>query len=152
MEGLWSTQWFTMAGVAGDDSRARRPRDYVIGGNWPDAEIADHHGAQVAQHVARSLAETMRVRELSAKRLGVLSGVNRQTIANVLTGSVWADLLTVANLEHALQQRLWPDPPGGGGASAAPATDDGAPRTAVEMRTAVGRAAGLGPAGRAGVA
>lgn len=146
-----------MAGVAGDDSRARRPRDYVIGGAWPDAELSDHHGAQVAQHVARSLAETMRVRGLSAKRLGVLSGVNRQTIANVLAGSVWADLLTVANLEHALQQRLWPDPAGGAGAPAAPATDGG-PRSAVDIHSAVDvhnaveQAAVLGSADRAGVA
>jgi hypothetical protein len=149
-----------MAGVAGDDSRARRPRDYVIGGAWPDAEVSDHHGAQVAQHVARRLAETMRVRGLSAKRLGVLSGVNRQTIANVLAGSVWADLLTVANLEHALQQRLWPDPAGGTGAPAAPAAParDGGLRSAVDLHSAVDvhntveQAAVLGSADRAGVA
>ena len=30
------------------------------------------------------------------------------TIDNVLAGEVWCDLLTIANLEHALDTDLWP--------------------------------------------
>jgi hypothetical protein len=97
-----------MWAVAGNDSRAIRPCEFVIGGAWPWASLADHHGARVAQRVARRLAEAMARQRLSAKRLGRISGVNRQTIANVLNGVVWPDLLTIANLEHALQERLWP--------------------------------------------
>lgn len=93
-----------------------RPCEFVIGGAWPRASLADHHGARVAQRVARRLGEAMARQRLSAKRLGRISGVNRQTIANVLNGVVWPDLLTIANLEHALQERLWPGPalPGAG--------------------------------------
>lgn len=102
---------FRMWAVAGNDSRAVRPCEFVIGGDWPYAGLADHHGARVAQGVARRLAEAMARQRVSAKRLGMISGVNRQTIANVLAGTVWPDLLTIANLEHALAARLWPAPP-----------------------------------------
>lgn len=45
---------------------------------------------------------------MSANRLAHLSGVNRQTIANALAGTVWPDLMTIANLEKHLGWRLWP--------------------------------------------
>ncbi|MEO5876281.1 MAG: hypothetical protein ABIS86_21750 [Streptosporangiaceae bacterium] len=86
-----------------------RPREFVLDGDWPRALMADHHGARVAQGLARRVAEEMDRQQISAQRLGVLSGVNRQTIANVLAGSVWPDLLTMANLDRALDLRLWPD-------------------------------------------
>ncbi|QLE76416.1 helix-turn-helix transcriptional regulator [Streptomyces rectiverticillatus] len=50
----------------------------------------------------------MRERGLSANRLAAASGVNRQTIANVLAGATWPDLLTIASLEAALDAELWP--------------------------------------------
>ncbi|MEW1697817.1 helix-turn-helix transcriptional regulator [Streptomyces sp. NPDC091278] len=46
---------------------------------------------------------------LSANVLARRSGVNRQVIANVLKGTVWADTLTVIDLEGALGVMLWPD-------------------------------------------
>lgn len=88
-----------------------RPCEFVIDGEWPRAGLADHHGARVAQQVARRLGEAMLEQRLSAKRLGTISDVNRQTIANVLNGTVWPDLLTIANLEQALRKRLWPGSP-----------------------------------------
>jgi transcriptional regulator with XRE-family HTH domain len=70
----------------------------------------DHHlGAQVAQAVARALAEAMERQKISANALAQASDVNRQVIANVLAGTVWPDLLTVANLEGALGEPLWPN-------------------------------------------
>ncbi len=83
----------------------------MLEGDWPQAALADHHGARVAQQLAARLAEAMGQQAVSAKRLGALSGVNRQTIANVLAGAVWPDLITIANLELALQRRLWPEFP-----------------------------------------
>lgn len=95
-------------GVAGDDSRARPPRDFLVEGDWPNGLVREHHGAQVAQQIAGRLAQVMTERGLSAKRLGADSGVNRRTIAHLLAGGVWADMLTIANLERALQVQLWP--------------------------------------------
>lgn len=94
------------------DSRARRPRDFVCSGEWPHAVLADHHAAVVAQLVAQRLAEAMAGRGMSANRLARLSGVNRQTVANVLAGMVWPDLMTIANLEKHLGRRLWPEESG----------------------------------------
>lgn len=68
-----------------------------------------HRGAQVAQAVARALAEAMERQQISANALAQASDVNRQVIANVLAGTVWPDLLTVASLEGALGEALWPD-------------------------------------------
>ncbi|XVQ11150.1 helix-turn-helix domain-containing protein [Spirillospora sp. CA-255316] len=90
------------------DSRARCPRDFAEVGEWPHAVLADHHAAAVAQFVARRLAQGMANQAVSANRLARASGVNRQTIANVLAGTVWPDLMTVANLEKHLGWRLWP--------------------------------------------
>jgi ribosome-binding protein aMBF1 (putative translation factor) len=93
--------------VVRDDSRARPPRDFVRVGEWPYAILTDHHAAAVAQLVAQRLAEAMAGRGMSANRLARLSGVNRQTVANVLAGAVWPDLMTIANLERHLGC-LWP--------------------------------------------
>ncbi|WP_246430633.1 helix-turn-helix domain-containing protein [Streptomyces rectiverticillatus] len=94
--------------MPGDSSRALAPRTFVLDGQWPDAALAGHHGARVAQALARRLAAAMRERGLSANRLAAASGVNRQTIANVLAGATWPDLLTIASLEAALDAELWP--------------------------------------------
>lgn len=94
--------------MPGDSSRAAAPRAFVLTGSWPEAALAEHHGARVAQVLARRLAAAMKASGLSANRLADSSGVNRQTIANVLAGSSWPDLLTIANLEIALEADLWP--------------------------------------------
>ncbi|MFI8984641.1 helix-turn-helix domain-containing protein [Streptomyces antimycoticus] len=59
--------------------------------------------------MARALAEAMERQKISANALAQASDVNRQVISNVLAGSVWPDLLTVANLEGALGEPLWPN-------------------------------------------
>ncbi|MFI6022336.1 helix-turn-helix domain-containing protein [Streptomyces sp. NPDC051287] len=68
-----------------------------------------HRGALVAQAIARRLAEAMTEQQISANALARASGVNRQVIANVLNGTVWPDMLTVVDLEGALDVKLWPD-------------------------------------------
>lgn len=64
--------------------------------------------AQVGQAIARGLAEAMERKGLSANALASASGVNRQVVSNVLAGVTWPDLLTVASLEEALGEVLWP--------------------------------------------
>jgi lambda repressor-like predicted transcriptional regulator len=94
--------------VAANSSRAKAPRGFVRTGQWPHADLADHHGARVAQALARRLAAAMDHHGFSANRLATAAGINRQTIANVLAGTGWPDLLTIASLEQALQTDLWP--------------------------------------------
>ncbi|MFB4301056.1 hypothetical protein [Actinomadura sp. NTSP31] len=102
-----------MCTVVGDNSRAIRPCDFVVEGEWPHARLQEHHAARVAQAVAANLAAAMAEQAFSAKHLGRVSGVNRQTIANLLSGAVWVDMMTIANLESALQVWLWPGPGAG---------------------------------------
>ncbi|MFD5410388.1 helix-turn-helix domain-containing protein [Streptomyces sp. NPDC060048] len=70
--------------------------------------MTDHHGAKVAQALALALAAGLEERCWSVAELSRRSGVSRLTIANVLAGRVWPDLLTVASLELALERDLWP--------------------------------------------
>lgn len=44
----------------------------------------------------------------SIAHLARISGVGRYTIAKALAGEAWPDLLTIANLEKALECDLWP--------------------------------------------
>ncbi|MGP4084410.1 helix-turn-helix domain-containing protein [Streptomyces sp. KR55] len=95
--------------MPGGKRRAKKPCEYVDDGAWPYAVMDHHLGAQVAQAVARALAKAMERKNVSANALAQASDVNRQVIANVLAGTVWPDLLTVASLEGALGEQLWPN-------------------------------------------
>ncbi|MFD7663547.1 multiprotein-bridging factor 1 family protein [Streptomyces sp. NPDC059788] len=70
--------------------------------------MADHHGARVARGLAVLLTVSLEVSGWSVAELSRRSGVSRLTITNVLGGRVWPDLLTIANLELALDLELWP--------------------------------------------
>jgi transcriptional regulator with XRE-family HTH domain len=80
----------------------------MVRGVWPHAVMEADRRALVAQALARRLAEVMEERELSANALARKSGVNRQVIANVLNGMVWPDMITLLDLEAALDVMLWP--------------------------------------------
>lgn len=95
--------------MPGGTRRGKRPIQYALDGHWPYAVMDDLLGARVAQAVSRALAEAMERKKISANALAQASEVNRQVISNVLAGVVWPDLLTVASLEGALGERLWPD-------------------------------------------
>ncbi|MGW0826710.1 helix-turn-helix domain-containing protein [Streptomyces sp. NPDC002845] len=95
--------------MPGGTRRGKKPREYAEDGVWPYAVMDELLGARVAQAVSRALAEAMERQKISANALAQASDVNRQVIANVLAGVVWPDLLTVASLEGALRERLWPD-------------------------------------------
>ncbi|WP_326634851.1 hypothetical protein OIE67_53500 [Nonomuraea fuscirosea] len=56
------------------------------------------------------------VRMAASSRLVVaraeVSGVNRQTVNDVVAGRCWPDVATIAQLEAGLAIRLWPGTPG----------------------------------------
>ncbi|MEU5545114.1 helix-turn-helix transcriptional regulator [Streptomyces sioyaensis] len=99
------------------DKRHHKPVEYLIEGVWPRAMLGDHHGAQVAQEVSARLRGAIDARGWTVAELSRRSDVARFTITKVLDGVVWCDLLTIANLEKALDVDLWPgrnpdNPPG----------------------------------------
>jgi transcriptional regulator with XRE-family HTH domain len=70
--------------------------------------MTEHHGARVAQALARRLQAAIDAQGWSVAELSRRSGVARYTIAKALAGEAWPDLLTIANLERALGADLWP--------------------------------------------
>ncbi|WP_308298789.1 helix-turn-helix transcriptional regulator [Streptomyces sp. GESEQ-35] len=97
-----------------DDLSAGLPRAYGAGGAWPEAVMEEHHGARVAQAMAARLKAALDQRDWSVAQLSRESGVARYTIAEALAGEAWPDLLTIANLEKALDCDLWPGRNGAG--------------------------------------
>lgn len=70
--------------------------------------MEEHHGARVAQTMAARIKAALDQRGWSVAQLSRESGVARYTIAKALAGEAWPDLLTIANLEKALDCDLWP--------------------------------------------
>ncbi|WP_406731494.1 multiprotein-bridging factor 1 family protein [Streptomyces sp. NBC_01794] len=90
------------------DARRLPPRAFCADGAWPEALMTDHHGARVAQAMAARLKSALDEKGWSVAQLSRISGVARYTIAKALAGEAWPDLLTIANLEKALDCDLWP--------------------------------------------
>jgi lambda repressor-like predicted transcriptional regulator len=107
--------------MVGGVARARSPRELAADPDaWPDANLAGQHdgedrrdGALIAaaavQDIARHLAAAIADQGWSLRRLSLAAGVNRQAIADLLAGRSWPDVATVARLDHATGQHLWPD-------------------------------------------
>ncbi|WP_405141995.1 helix-turn-helix domain-containing protein [Sphaerisporangium sp. NBC_01403] len=95
--------------MVGGRARAQAPRELAQDPDlWPEADLAAHVAAAAVQDIARNLASAMASRRLSLRQLAALSGVNRQAIADLLAGRSWPDVATVARLDHATGNRLWP--------------------------------------------
>ena len=60
-------------------------------------------------HLAAALAIRLRggIGNWPIRYVGAISGLNHQTIRNILNGTTWPDLRTIARLEVALKTRLW---------------------------------------------
>ncbi|TDD51587.1 XRE family transcriptional regulator [Nonomuraea terrae] len=95
--------------MVGGRARSAAPRDLAEDPQaWPHADLARHPAAAVVQQIAASLAGILAERRLSLRGLAAASGVNRQSIADLLAGRSWPDVATIALLETALAVRLWP--------------------------------------------
>ncbi|AUG79291.1 hypothetical protein CFP65_4546 [Kitasatospora sp. MMS16-BH015] len=75
---------------------------------WPDTTVPEHAQARVALAISRALGERIEEGGWSLRHAAALTGVNRQVIANVLSGSSWVDVVTVSLLEDGLDVVLWP--------------------------------------------
>lgn len=96
--------------MVGGRARSAAPRELAEDPQaWPHADLARHPAAAVVQQIAATLAGILAERRLSLRGLAAASGVNRQSIADLLAGRSWPDVATIALLEAALAVRLWPD-------------------------------------------
>jgi transcriptional regulator with XRE-family HTH domain len=98
--------------MVGGRARSTAPRDLADNPeNWPHADLAGHPAAAVVQAIAAALTGELAARTLSRRGLAAMSGVNRQSINDLLAGTSWPDVATIALLETALRRRLWPTIP-----------------------------------------
>lgn len=90
----------------------RRPARYVHEGRWPHARLQADAPASIhiVQEFAAALNDAMDRAQLSSRALGLKAGVAHTTIGRVLAGEVLCDIGTLAALEQALGQSLWPSP------------------------------------------
>ena len=88
--------------------RRRPPRAHVVGGEWPAAQLDGDAAAVAAQQFVANLAAA--TVGMSLRAVEAVTGVDHDTVARVLRGDTWPDMATVANLEHGLGKKLWPEP------------------------------------------
>jgi len=100
---------------AWEDSDVRSNNDdvpvaYVAAGAWPDAQlrqdapVSAHYGQALAKRLAYALAQS----ETSLRTLAERAGVSHTTVSRLLAGRVLVDIGTVARIEAALGQEIWP--------------------------------------------
>lgn len=82
------------------------PRSYLVEGVWPDGQIEGPAEA----HYAHQLAVRLRaaIGERSLREVARAANLDHTTISAIVAGQRWADLVTIARLETALETRLWP--------------------------------------------
>lgn len=86
-----------------------RPRDFLIGGAWPDGELA----ASAAAEVLHVRAISRRLRSLARALGGVsalaqLAKADEVTLAAVMDGDAWPSVDLLARIEAATQTSVWP--------------------------------------------
>lgn len=88
----------------------RRPAQYVRDGQWPHAQLrADApETIHAVQAFVASLDAAMQREGLSSRALSTRTGIAHSTIGRLLAGEVLCDIGTLAALENALGERLWP--------------------------------------------
>lgn len=82
-----------------------QPHEHSI--DWPDIPCNDV-GAEAARRLALNLRDAFAARNLTLRGAAQITGVDHSVISKVLRGHTWADLRTIALLEHGLDTVLWP--------------------------------------------
>jgi len=86
-------------------ARPTRPPPNAYGDTWPDAACTDP-AAETARQFAINLTKAIDGRSL--RTIGELTDVDYSAISRILNGDTWADLSTVARLEHGLNTAIYP--------------------------------------------
>lgn len=83
-----------------------KPRDYVVAGEWPYAELEHSDAAELTQSFAASLQSAL-VHE-SVRQVAERADLANRTIYGLLTGDAWPNVSSVTKLEMTLGRLLWP--------------------------------------------
>lgn len=86
------------------------PSSFFAPGQWPGGHALP--GAPAAAEYAAAfsveLGRVIRHSEMSMSALASSAGLARSTVYDLLNGSTWADMVTIAKLEEVLGWSLWP--------------------------------------------
>lgn len=83
------------------------PNQFLVSGVWPDGNVDGPVEARYALELSRRLRDA--VGDRSLRDVARSARLDHTTISAVIAGSRWADLVTIARLEEALDARLWPE-------------------------------------------
>lgn len=82
---------------------------YLQSGVWPDG-VLDSDAPPAARYVrAISVRLGEALIEQSVVEVANRAGIARSTIYDLLAGTTWPDVVTLAHLEDVLEVRLWPE-------------------------------------------
>lgn len=80
-------------------------------GTWPDGRILAKApvAARYAAHIARELRTQLDGRP--ASEIAAAAGLAKSTVYDLINGTTWGDMVSLAKLEQVLGARLWPADP-----------------------------------------
>jgi hypothetical protein len=88
-------------------SDGRRPVDFFSDGAWPgNVDTYADGPAAVAGSLVRRLKEA--IGDRSVRSVASEAGIAHTTLTRLLAGQTWPDLVTIVQLEKALDTALWP--------------------------------------------
>ena len=86
------------------------PRDYLAeDASWPDGRLVANapREAFLARAVARRLRKAKDRDNYSVRGVASAADISPQAVLNLLNGTTWGDLPTIARIEAALDTDLW---------------------------------------------
>lgn len=89
----------------------RQPVTVLAQGDWPDGALEPDApaAARYVQEISRRLRDASS--DASVSEVAAAAGLARSTIYDILTGTTWPDVVSLAQLEAVLEVRLWPAEP-----------------------------------------
>lgn len=92
-------------------SSYRTPHEWLVEGEWPTGVFDSETPEVVAYAVEIAKLLAVAVKGQNKSKIAAEAEVDRATLYALLSGSTWADMITLGKLEAVLGQRLWPDRP-----------------------------------------
>lgn len=90
-------------------SPRRPPVEYLATGTWPGGRMRKDAPAEA--RLAEAMAARLRdaIGERSVRQVAIEAELSPQTVANLVQGLSWGDMVTIARLERVLGVTLWGD-------------------------------------------
>lgn len=87
------------------------PRQWLVRGSWPNGTFREDTPEVVAYAVQLAITLEAALEGLNKSAVASSASLTRTTLYDMLAGNAWADMVSIARLEEALQTDLWPTRP-----------------------------------------